>query len=171
MKENDLKTVVLYFLNNNRPGFIQLIEEKIPTIFLTNFYPVIDNLNNEDLSQYITAFLRTGNNLKLLLSEKIEYNINASNYTTSDEIFEYIKDINNDKEDYNINDILSGTEPKVEDGTWWQSLGDFFGGSTEPETITKTETTEKTNWLLILSLLAGLVGTIFMVAKFYRKSP
>jgi hypothetical protein len=156
-------------LNNNRTGLIEGLTERLPQIVLTPFYPLIPNLTNEELSVYLTGFLRIGNNLKIAIDKKFEYNILADNETTTNEVFEYIKDINNDTSTTSIQDYINGLQPKSME--WLQSIGDFFGGSTEPSTTTTTETTEKTNWLLVLSIMAGLVGFAFLVFKFYRKSP
>ena len=168
MKEKDLQTVIYYFLNNNRTDFLQSIIDRLPQLTLTNFYPDIEQINNEDLSLYLTGFLKVGNHLNMIKDIKILYNPYADNFTTSEEIFKYIKDINDDKSEITITDLMQN-EPKTME--WLQSIGDFFGGSTEPETSTTTTTTEKTNWLTILSIMVGLIGFAFLIFKFYRKSP
>lgn len=164
-KNNSLRSVILFYLDNNRQAFIETLINVLPDIVLQSFYANIDNIDNEELSQLLAGFLAVGNRLKIFSEYDIPYNLNAANYTTEESsIFEAVKKINNVKDDLTLSEYIN----QKSETEWWTALGDFFGGSTEPATSQTTETKQTINYVAVLSVLATLFGFAFLVFKFYR---
>ncbi|GAB4296388.1 MAG: hypothetical protein Kow0068_20830 [Marinilabiliales bacterium] len=157
-----LQDVIKFYLLNNKEEFLFVLEEYLPQIFLNQWYLEKEKINIDDLSLLLSGWLLENNRINVVKNIKIPYNPLASNDTTSEEIFSLIKKINRDTSNITIDDIKNGAKT----AEWLTAIGDFIGGSTEPETTTTTQTTQKINPFIVVAVIAGVIAFVVIVLKY-----
>jgi len=158
--------IILFYLDNNKTDFINKIISVCPAIQLEPFFKENESTANLEFAKELAVYFDEKKCWDKLAKLKFLYNKSAQNYTTEPAIYNQIAIANGVKPENN-NSI--GTNKSLEqEKNFWTGFGDFFGGYNEGDTTTQTTTTttEKTNGLIIIGAILGLIAVIFIVNKF-----
>ena len=162
----DKYEIILFYLDNNKTDFINKIIYACPSIQLEPFFKENESTANTDFAKELKAYFDEKKCWDKLARLKFLYNKNAQNYTTEPGIYNQVAIVNGVKPDNNNG--IETNKSEVIEKDFWTGFGDFFGGYTEGDTTTQTTTTttEKTNGLIIIGAILGLIAVIFIVNKF-----
>ena len=145
---------VAFLIANNRADVLTKIKAQNPVISSRDFWQHKNRMTDEELADKLTSFMYENksrwNDFK---TTKIRYNPEAENYTTDENVFIQVKNLD-------INKVRTKDTEAGEGNKWWITAINLIKGKTD---TTTTKVTKKVSVAAIIGIVSGLgaLGTIF----------